>query len=749
MIVGGEEGPGAERRGVVDVFRRRPGDAEAVEGARSPPDLIQDDQTPFCGMAEDVRHLVHLHHEGALPPRQAVRRADAGKDPVDHPDPRPGRGDETPHLGHENDQGHLPDAGRFPGHVGPGNNQKAVFLQIEKNVIGDETGPAGESLDNRMPAVRDLDDILAVDHGATVVVTLGHLGERRDCIQIGYSGRRPLDPADLTPNPAPDFDEEIVLPRLTPLLCMKDGLLVPLQLLVDVPLRVDQGLLPDIVRGNQMGVRLRDLDVIPEDVVETYLEGVDTCPLPFFLLQGGNPLPAVPHDRDQVIQLRIIPLPDDPPLADRERRIIHDRAFDQPPEVRHLVDSVTDRPQERGFAPGDGVAEPRQGLNRRPERGEIPAVGEPHGDPASETLQIVNGFKNPPERLPEEVTLPDLGNGGQPLPDPERIAKGVVQPPAESPPPERGHRLVEDVKERPSLLPLGDRGKEFEVPFGDLVQDQMGAAFIPGKLVDVVKTVLLRFRHVGKNGAGRSRRRRMGFKGHSRQLFLREMVAQEGFSRRRVEAVRRQAVDPTALPLPGKGPDQVAVAKVLRNEKFADRKSGRLYKEKFAVARLGDTEFPRGNVDKSQGEAALPDDQGCKKVILLGIEVLCVEDEAGGDHADHLALHHPLGEFRILHLLADGHLEPFFDQLRDVPGCGMVRKTAKGDGVFFVLVSRRQRDLEDPGGRHGILEEHLIEVAHPEEDDAVGVALLHIHVLAHGRAQVFHSHRPRLCFRSM
>ena len=142
VIMGGKEGPRPERRGIVNIFRHRPGDAETVEGARPPADLVQDDEAPLRGVAEDVRHLVHLHHEGALPPGQAVRRADAGEDPVDHADPRPGRGDETPHLGHQNDQGDLPDIGRFSGHVGTGDDQKAVFLQIERDIVGDETPPS-------------------------------------------------------------------------------------------------------------------------------------------------------------------------------------------------------------------------------------------------------------------------------------------------------------------------------------------------------------------------------------------------------------------------------------------------------------------------------------------------------------------------------------------------------------------------------------------------------------------------------
>ncbi len=55
---------------------------------------------------------------------------------------------------------------------------------------------------------------------------------------------------------------------------MQDGFLVSLQLLVDVSLRADQGLLPDIIRRHQSRIGLRDLNVITEDVVEPDLEGL-------------------------------------------------------------------------------------------------------------------------------------------------------------------------------------------------------------------------------------------------------------------------------------------------------------------------------------------------------------------------------------------------------------------------------------------------------------------------------------------
>ena len=100
-------------------------------------------------------------------------------------DPGPGGGNETPHLGHQDDQGNLPDIGRLSGHVGTGNDEKAILLQIEEHVIGNETRSTGHPLHHRMAAVGDFDGLPLIDHGAAVVVPFGHLGKRRERVEIG------------------------------------------------------------------------------------------------------------------------------------------------------------------------------------------------------------------------------------------------------------------------------------------------------------------------------------------------------------------------------------------------------------------------------------------------------------------------------------------------------------------------------------------------------------------------------------
>ena len=50
----------------------------------------------------------------------------------------------------------------------------------------------------------------------------------------------------------------------------------------------------------------------------------------------------------------------------------------------------------------------------------------------------------------------DLGDGGQPFPDPLRFHPGIGQPPPQAPPAQGGDGLIQRVKEAPLLTVVRD-----------------------------------------------------------------------------------------------------------------------------------------------------------------------------------------------------------------------------------------------------------------------------------------------------
>ncbi len=96
---------------------------------------------------------------------------------------------------------------------------------------------------------------------------------------------------------------------------------------------------------------------------------------------------------------------------------------------------------------------------------------------------------------------------------------------------------------------------------------------------------------------------------------------------------------------------------------------------------------------------------------------------AGRDQPHHVALHHRfraalLRLGRILHLLGDRHAEPLADQRQQVALGRMHRHAAHLDRLAAMGAALGQGDIQRLGRQHGILEEHLVEIAHPVEQAA-------------------------------
>ncbi len=114
----GEERPRPDA--IVQMLDDAPRQAQAVERARAAANLIENNQAARRGVVQDVGRLAHLDHEGGLPAREVVARADAGEDAVHQINARVGGGNKRTGVRQQNQQRNLPDVGALAGHVRPG-----------------------------------------------------------------------------------------------------------------------------------------------------------------------------------------------------------------------------------------------------------------------------------------------------------------------------------------------------------------------------------------------------------------------------------------------------------------------------------------------------------------------------------------------------------------------------------------------------------------------------------------------------
>ena len=113
MVVGGKQSQRPDAVRLVKVFGDRPSDADAVVGAGSAPDFIQQDQTAFSQVVQDGGRFIHLDHEGGFAAADVVRGADASENAVEDAEVCGFGGDEGPGLRHQRDQGRLTQKGTF------------------------------------------------------------------------------------------------------------------------------------------------------------------------------------------------------------------------------------------------------------------------------------------------------------------------------------------------------------------------------------------------------------------------------------------------------------------------------------------------------------------------------------------------------------------------------------------------------------------------------------------------------------
>ena len=83
------------------------------------------------------------------------------------------------------------------------------------------------------------------------------------------------------------------------------------------------------------------------------------------------------------------------------------------------------------------------------------------------------------------------------------------------------------------------------------------------------------------------------------------------------------------------------------------------------------------------------------------------------------------------HLLADRHAKAFADQRQQIAFGSMDRHATHGDVLALMLAAFGQRDVQRFGSGHGIVEKHLVKIAHAVEQQRICVVRFKLKILRH------------------
>jgi hypothetical protein len=163
---------------------------------------------------------------------------------------------------------------------------------------------------------------------------------------------------------------------------------------------------------------------------------------------------------------------------------------------------------------------------------------------------------------------------------------------------------------------------------------------------------------------------------------------------------------------------------------------------------LEGTEVSGGGVQEGRAVSAVTCAHRHQPRCAACVEHVLVQDGARSDDANDLPADDARAGAGRLDLLADGHLVTGLEELRQVAAGGVKGHAAHGDPIG-ALAPGGERDAEQLGGTDRVLEEELVEIAEPEEEEGVPGAGLRVEVLAdHGRDRRIRRllvHRDRPC----
>ncbi len=354
------------------------------------------------------------------------------------------------------------------------------------------------------------------------------------------------------------------------------------------------------------------------------------------------------------------------------------------------------------------------------------------GDAARQPFEVQDPFELVPKLLTLDGSIEELGHGVEPGVDRRTVHQRPEKPGSQQPAAHGRQREVDDVQERifdPAVAEVPD---ELQIPDGGCVQGQKLALSDKGHFVDERQGILPDFFQIGQKPAGRGRgpwlvlqiKAGQGYHPEMPEQHLAGLGVLKGPILDRADQRRAQAglqAFPVELFLvTGRDDDFLG----RRPEQFVGQQfdvgPGPLGRPHLAAAEVDDRQPPTlGRKSQGGDERAFP--------RFLGVHF---HGRPGRQDLDHVALNDTSGRLGVFHLLANGHPEAAPEELGDVGIDGM-----EGNAAHRNFLPGGQGDVQHGRAELGVLVEHLVKIAQPEQEQSILVLLLNAEILVHHRRE--------------
>ena len=250
--------------------------------------------------------------------------------------------------------------------------------------------------------------------------------------------------------------------------------------------------------------------------------------------------------------------------------------------------------------------------------------------------------------------------------------------------------------------------------------------------VDVGERLTLRVAGVAQDGGGGAHGRRTRRDAEPGQVTNAEMLAEIALAEFEIELERWASLHPV----------RQRDLRILRDQDLGRTDAVQFGGQFGGFGTVADAEFARGEVEPSEAPAVAVRNDPCQHALAVRFEQPLLGERAGRHDPRDPPFHRSLAGRRIPDLLADRDGPAHAHELDEIAVDAVERHAAHGNRLARRLSAGRQGDVEEPRRLFGVVVEQLVEVAHPVEEQGIGVLGLDAQVLAHHGCVRGAVHRP-------
>ena len=442
----------------------------------------------------------------------------------------------------------------------------------------------------------------------------------------------------------------------------------------------------------------------------------------------------------QLVELGVVARGEHSAVADQHRRGVHHRAVEQGGDVRKFAVLTGQLPNAGTVGAGERFAQSRHRMQRATKLREVARTRRREPDARQDALEIPDIGEEPAHGLVRAV-LDQGPHRVQALRELLAVAYGSGQPAAQEPASHRRLRAVHDRGERRGVV-AGQRVGDFQIAARDRIEDQSVVVPLETHRAHVRQRAALRVPGVDDQRPRRPGRDRTILELEPREIVRPELLDEDPAGRRRVEVPRRDS--PQRRVLAHRGELRRALAeKDLGGAEPFDLGLGAL-----GVGGLGADEPAARELESRDAPASRRAVNRREEVVAVRLEQVLVGQGPRRDDAGDPPLHRPARLRGIPDLLANRGRFALAHQLREIGFDRMRGHSGHGDRNSARTPARGERDVEQLRGTTRVVEEQLVEVPHPIEEQGVGMLCLDAQVLRDdggvpGRGVGGHGHRGR------